>query len=477
MATSCIFVRGVGITNVQQDAVKKRGYTADAFIPLPDNEDVAAILHFYTSQGSAPPEDRIYMICAHVAVLKDGDGDTINLYGNGDMQLLPQGCHFIGLFCTAGRASPSPDTLNQEHQFDMNIAQFTGDAEHPVRMRSLVMVDGDRLHMDVVDITIVKQMEFGTAKPSVSATSSSSTSSKPTFNWSSKGKGKRPAEEPVASMSKQSKDYCTTIGDVESTGSVHCDDAGVKLMNNVKQSEIIVKGVEMYGDVELTPQTTKPLLTQIMNNHVKVATKLSTRHMLCSGGQNSPQILLSHYLLLSGTDIAPTATHYYCLQKSTPFAFLYDEKERERNAAAFGVEATIIQGVRDALREVNPYVSKLHHFRRQNNPRACHLELQDVTSNGDFTAILHTSNSTKIQPRSIVIHKHSSHRPEFINILSRHYKPLHYVLFFPHGEPGWGTSPLANGPNLSLKLNGIVRVFMMPTTIDLPPLEGCVANI
>jgi len=62
---------------------------------------------------------------------------------------------------------------------------------------------------------------------------------------------------------------------------------------------------------------------------------------------------------------------------------------------------------------------------------------------------MHASNSTAINPRSILIRCRRSQQPEFINILSHHYEPLHYVLFFPHAEIGWGASHIAEVPHMT----------------------------
>jgi len=62
---------------------------------------------------------------------------------------------------------------------------------------------------------------------------------------------------------------------------------------------------------------------------------------------------------------------------------------------------------------------------------------------------MHASNSTAINPRSIVIRRRRSQQPEFINILSHHYEPLHYVLFFPHAEIGWGASHITEVPHMT----------------------------
>lgn len=109
----------------------------------------------------------------------------------------------------------------------------------------------------------------------------------------------------------------------------------------------------------------------------------------------------------------------------------------------------MIQAVSQDLRDVNPYVDHLQHFHSSSRHRHHILELKDFSTNGDFTAVMHALNSTDINPHSVVIQRHGHCEPEFINILSRHYEPLHYVLLFLHGDAGWGTNPLPNVPRLS----------------------------
>jgi hypothetical protein len=48
-----------------------------------------------------------------------------------------------------------------------------------------------------------------------------------------------------------------------------------------------------------------------------------------------------------------------------------------------------------------------------------------------------------------VVRRRSHAQPQFLSILSRHYEALHYVLFFPQGEIGWGLSEVDGVPNLS----------------------------
>jgi hypothetical protein len=100
-----------------------------------------------------------------------------------------------------------------------------------------------------------------------------------------------------------------------------------------------------------------------------------------------------------------------------------------------------IEAIEHDLNAINPYV---HHLRKfsstwsHNIHAVSALELSDVSSTGDFAAIMHGDNITDISPRSILIWHNSQNDPSFIPIFSRHYEPLQYPLLFPHGDLGWG---------------------------------------
>lgn len=149
-----------------------------------------------------------------------------------------------------------------------------------------------------------------------------------------------------------------------------------------------------------------------------------------SGGPPAVAITGRTYHLIRNTEYTDHSIHW----------FLYDEQLLRSKAMECGAHITVVQAITDDLRDINPYVHQLQHFRGTalRPPRI--LELQDHSSPNDFAAIMHASNSTTINPRSILIHRRRTHQPEFINILSHHYEPLHYVLLFPHGDIGWGAS-------------------------------------
>ncbi|THH06394.1 hypothetical protein EW146_g9626 [Bondarzewia mesenterica] len=130
--------------------------------------------------------------------------------------------------------------------------------------------------------------------------------------------------------------------------------------------------------------------------------------------------------------------------------FLYDENARTVAAHNFGIHATVIQAVRDALSQCNPYVHSLQPMR---STRQRHvpwdIELREHTATSEFAAILHAANTTALAPQAIIIRSKRQSTGQILDILSHHYEPLHYILFFPHGDPGWGISRLTTAPALS----------------------------
>jgi hypothetical protein len=108
--------------------------------------------------------------------------------------------------------------------------------------------------------------------------------------------------------------------------------------------------------------------------------------------------------------------------------FLYDERERERCSSEYNVPHQWISAVTADLEMCNPYVPQLHRF---NSVASGALELSNVSSNGDFAAIMHGSNTTAIEPRHIVVWKNHGSAPTFVSIFSHHYE-LSNIPFFSH---------------------------------------------
>ncbi|THH15989.1 hypothetical protein EW146_g4564 [Bondarzewia mesenterica] len=130
--------------------------------------------------------------------------------------------------------------------------------------------------------------------------------------------------------------------------------------------------------------------------------------------------------------------------------FLHDKDTRTSTALDFGIHATIVQGIRDMLLRINPYVHSLRPIRPSTTAHVARdIELREHTANGEFVALLHVANTTITTPHSIIIQGSRQPNAHILDILTRHYRPLHYVLFFPHGDPGWGISPFSALSNLS----------------------------
>jgi hypothetical protein len=167
----------------------------------------------------------------------------------------------------------------------------------------------------------------------------------------------------------------------------------------------------------------------------------SFQHFATGIGVGPPAVAITGrtYHLIHNTEYTEHSIHW----------FLYDERQREFCAQQFGVHAIVVQAISDDIDGVNPYVHHLQRFHQSSRCTQCILELKDFSSNGDFAAVMHASNSTSINPRSILIQRRGNHQPEFINILSRHYEPLHYILLFPHADIGWGIDVLPEIPHLS----------------------------
>lgn len=125
--------------------------------------------------------------------------------------------------------------------------------------------------------------------------------------------------------------------------------------------------------------------------------------------------------------------------------FLYDGAQRQAQGQKFDVPHQWTSAVDAALQNVNPYLTQLRRFSTLPSEQPTALELSDVSSHGDFAAVLHAANSTAIDRRSIVIWRNRDAQPTFVPIYSRHYEPLQYPVLFPHGSPGWGLKHTATG--------------------------------
>jgi hypothetical protein len=78
--------------------------------------------------------------------------------------------------------------------------------------------------------------------------------------------------------------------------------------------------------------------------------------------------------------------------------YLYDKLERDECACHFDVPWQWIQGVKMDLERVNPYIGHLHRFNDVDDAEPRAIELTDISTNGDFAAIMHASNTTDVRP-------------------------------------------------------------------------------
>lgn len=125
--------------------------------------------------------------------------------------------------------------------------------------------------------------------------------------------------------------------------------------------------------------------------------------------------------------------------------FLYDESARSRTATTKRVPLIAVEKVRNLLERVNPYVHTVRRAMSTVDPETIPIavELRDFPADGEVAAIINMQNLSTVNPRK-VLYFTCSGQCHFMHILSRHYEPLQYPLFFPHGNPGWGISEASN---------------------------------
>ncbi|KAF6514101.1 hypothetical protein HZS61_006357 [Fusarium oxysporum f. sp. conglutinans] len=156
--------------------------------------------------------------------------------------------------------------------------------------------------------------------------------------------------------------------------------------------------------------------------------------------------------------------------------FLYDESARSGKALVTKVPLTAVHETRRLLQSVNPYLSSIRHALQQVPSEATPLavELRDSSASGEIAAIINTQNLNTVDCRKVVFFRHGG-RAQFVHVLSRHYEPLQYPLFFPHGTPGWGVpglgdASLREGDATATEADARMR---MPETCGLSQLQWC----
>lgn len=118
--------------------------------------------------------------------------------------------------------------------------------------------------------------------------------------------------------------------------------------------------------------------------------------------------------------------------------FLYDESERGLRAREHNIPDDILDGIRNFLAQVNPYVRTLQHAINQvpDQTAALAVELSVPPAGGELTAVITTESLRQVAPRQIVFYRKGGQRPRFVPTLSCQYELLQYPLLFSHGTPG-----------------------------------------
>jgi len=130
--------------------------------------------------------------------------------------------------------------------------------------------------------------------------------------------------------------------------------------------------------------------------------------------------------------------------------YIYDTNEQliHRQRLMPNLDSSTLEQLQEMLHKVNPYV---HVFRQaahilQENPLQdlklviikSSNERQYATPTASEVAVLMVGDGQEAEPsnRDIIIYKQNGDLQR-ISQIHQSYNPLHYVLLFPHGEPGW----------------------------------------
>jgi len=98
--------------------------------------------------------------------------------------------------------------------------------------------------------------------------------------------------------------------------------------------------------------------------------------------------------------------------------FIHDENSCNTEGIAWNVPLDWIDGVRNDLLNVNPYLHHLRHFHNSYSTDNTSLEILDTTTVPDFVVLVHASNTTAVRPRSILIWNKMELEPSFVPIHS-----------------------------------------------------------
>jgi hypothetical protein len=120
--------------------------------------------------------------------------------------------------------------------------------------------------------------------------------------------------------------------------------------------------------------------------------------------------------------------------------FLYASEDRHQAAVEIQVDSPIVQQIEHSMLQSNPYMEKFRFLRDQPPGVPYALELKNQPSSStEIAAILHINSISDSSPRSVFVWRNhpTGNVGEFVNVLSSHYEPLQYPLFFLDASPGW----------------------------------------
>lgn len=227
-----------------------------------------------------------------------------------------------------------------------------------------------------------------------------------------------------------------------------CAYCGARLLRGEEISFCCQKGRKVVPALPALPQNISSIAAEQPGQISNLSRRINNLFCFTAIGATSG---FQHWQTFQGSVAITGRMYHRVLDVSTPnhsmHWFLYDERERETAGLQWSVNSDWTRAVKEDLDTFNPYVHHLRRFHEHPSEATTRLELSDVSTGGDFAAIMHANNSTQVRPRSILIWRNSESEPTFVPIFSRHYEPLQYPLLFPHGTLGWGLSSNPDNPD------------------------------
>jgi hypothetical protein len=131
--------------------------------------------------------------------------------------------------------------------------------------------------------------------------------------------------------------------------------------------------------------------------------------------------------------------------------FIYDENGFAAESGKLNLPPRLTRSTQDMLSSQNPFIRTLQSAyaatRLQYPPNTdftVELQYGAVQGSREIAAVVRTANIQNLNPRSVWVTSSSSGQHNKMSILSNHYEPMAYPLFFPCGTPGWGSRTFAD---------------------------------